>query len=32
MGDGKLSDDQRRRVLVTGLRALDRRGDELEVL
>jgi DNA repair protein SbcD/Mre11 len=32
VGDGKLSDDQRRRVLVTGLRALDRRGDELEVL
>jgi DNA repair exonuclease SbcCD nuclease subunit len=26
-----LTDDQRRRVLVTGLRALDGRGDELEV-
>jgi hypothetical protein len=32
VGDSKLSDDQRRRVLVTGLRALDRRGDELAVL
>lgn len=27
-----LTDDQRRRVLVTGLRALDGRGEELEVL
>jgi exonuclease SbcD len=27
----RLSEDQRRRVLVTGLRALDDRGDELEV-
>jgi DNA repair exonuclease SbcCD nuclease subunit len=32
VGDSKLSDDQRRRVLVTGLRALDGRGDELAVL
>jgi len=32
VGDDKLSDDQRHRVLVTGLRALDGRGDELEVL
>ena len=31
LGDSSLSDDQRRRVLVTGLRALDGRGDELEV-
>jgi DNA repair exonuclease SbcCD nuclease subunit len=30
--DSSLSDDERRRVLVTGLRALDGRGDELEVL
>lgn len=31
LGDGQLGDDQRHRVLVTGLRALDGRGDELEV-
>jgi len=31
LGDSQLSEDQRRRVLVTGLRALDGRGDELEV-
>jgi exonuclease SbcD len=31
LDDGELSDDQRRRVLVTGLRALDGRRDELEV-
>jgi len=29
--ESSLGDDQRRRVLVTGLRALDGRGDELEV-
>lgn len=28
---GSLTDEQRRRVLITGLRALDDRGDELEV-
>jgi len=27
----ELTEDERRRVLVTGLRALDGRGDELEV-
>ena len=31
LSEGSLSDEQRRRVLVTGLRALDSRGDELEV-
>lgn len=31
LADESLGDDQRRRVLVTGLRALDGRGDELEV-
>jgi 3',5'-cyclic AMP phosphodiesterase CpdA len=31
LDDGELSDDQRRRVLVTGLWALDGRRDELEV-
>jgi DNA repair exonuclease SbcCD nuclease subunit len=31
VADSSLSDDQRRRVLVTGLRALDGRADELEV-
>lgn len=31
LADSSLTDDQRRRVLVTGLRALDGRGDELEV-
>ena len=31
LADTSLSDDQQRRVLVTGLRALDGRGDELEV-
>ena len=31
LADSHLSDDQRRRVLVTGLRALDGRADELEV-
>lgn len=30
-GDPTLTDDQRRRVLVTGLRALDGRADELDV-
>jgi hypothetical protein len=29
--DPTLTDDQRRRVLVTGLRALDGRTDELDV-
>jgi len=28
----QLDDDRRRRVLVTGLRALDGRGDDLEVI
>lgn len=31
LGHSELGEDQRRRVLVTGLRALDGRGDELEV-
>lgn len=31
LGDPALSDEQRRRVLITGLRALDGRRDELEV-
>lgn len=31
IADRNLSDDERRRVLITGLRALDGRGDELEV-
>jgi DNA repair protein SbcD/Mre11 len=31
LGDSPLGEDQRHRVLVTGLRALDGRGDELEV-
>jgi DNA repair exonuclease SbcCD nuclease subunit len=31
LADSSLTDDQRRRVLVTGLRALGGRGDELEV-
>lgn len=31
LADGALSDEQRRKVLITGLRALDGRGGELEV-
>lgn len=31
LADTALSDDKRRKVLITGLRALDGRGDELEV-
>jgi hypothetical protein len=31
LADSSLTDDHRRRVLATGLRALDGRGDELEV-
>jgi exonuclease SbcD len=31
LADTSLTDDQRRKILVTGLRALDGRGDELEV-
>lgn len=31
LADHSLGDDQRRRVLITGLRALEGRGDELEV-